>query len=79
MKTKTTFRMMFFIMTACLVLSCKQSNNDSETEAIDSTAVSTEPDTMNSTIPDTTAPANQTATDTLSQRPADGSTNPNGK
>lgn len=67
MKTTTTLRVLFFAITACTVLSCKQAPDTKETEITDSTTVTTEVDTM-ATMPDTTAmPAPETVDTTTTK------------
>lgn len=65
MKTMTTFKMMFFIVTAFTFFSCKQANDNNDSMSVDSTTTTTETDTMNN-MPDTiTTPAPGTPVDTL--------------
>lgn len=63
MKTAHTFRLLFFVLTACTLLACKQQdNNDGEGEMTDTTSVM--PETQMDNIDTTATPAPGTPADT---------------
>lgn len=79
MKITTKLQMLFIIAIIFAVVSCKQSDTNKETEAIDSTSVTTEGQDMNTTADTIAEPTNGTTTDTIQgngQEPVDNNGNP---